>query len=106
MISIVLFFLITFGESDYPLYSFTQDKQLTFTIKTQAAKSYDCKVVGTGVRMRESPSLQGKIIDSFRNEEWVELLKYSNNNYWARVRRSSGKIGWINSNYIACACGR
>lgn len=105
MFSIVLFSLITFWDSSYPLNSILEDNRLAFVSDTKDGKSYDCMITGTGVRMRESPSLQGKIIGSFRNEEWVELLRYSNNNEWARIRRSSGKIGWVNSNYISCACG-
>jgi len=65
-------------------------------------KELNCYITGKGVRMRETPSLQGRIISSFRYYEMVESIRWSNDGNWCRVRRSNGMTGWVYGDYVEC----
>ncbi|MFM7565567.1 MAG: SH3 domain-containing protein [Flavobacteriales bacterium] len=66
---------------------------------TKNTLSY-CYITGTNVRMRETPSLQGRILGTFRYYESVEVIRWSNDSNWCRVRRSNGMSGWVYGDYI------
>jgi hypothetical protein len=59
-----------------------------------------CEITGSGVRMRETPSLKGRIIGSFSLYETVELIRMSNDRKWCRVQKSDGTVGWVSADYI------
>ena len=59
-----------------------------------------CEITGSGVRMRENPSLQGRIIGSFSKYETVELIRVSNDHKWCRVQKSNGLVGWLSADYV------
>jgi uncharacterized protein YgiM (DUF1202 family) len=59
-----------------------------------------CYIVGTNVRMRASASTSGDIVDYFSDGEYVSLLNISIDGNWLLVRRETGQIGWVHSDYI------
>ena len=68
----------------------------------QGLKEY-CTIVGTGVRMRQSPSTNGAIIGYFKNGEEVEY-KRSKKNRWNLVRKRNGTVGYVYGDYLHCPC--
>lgn len=73
------------------IYQNTQVRQKTLTY---------CYITGTNVRMRETPSLQGRIVSTFRYYEGVEVIRWSNDSNWCRVRRSNGMTGWVFGDFV------
>ncbi len=61
-----------------------------------------CRITGTSVRMRKSPSLNGQILGYFTLDEYVLLIKYSNDYKWCYVKRKNGELGWVFSQYMDC----
>ena len=59
-----------------------------------------CYIYGTGVRMRQSPSLKGKIIGYFKDGERVEYIESKNG--WELVRKRNGTVGYVYSDYLYC----
>ena len=59
-----------------------------------------CYISGTGVRMRQSPSLKGKIIGYFKDGERVEYIESKNG--WELVRKRNGTVGYVYSDYLSC----
>lgn len=59
-----------------------------------------CYISGTGVRMRQSPSLKGKIIGYFKDGERVEYIESKNG--WELVRKRNGTVGYVYSDYLFC----
>jgi len=70
------------------------------TVSTSDKASDYCYITGTNVRMRETPSLQGRVLGTFRYYESVEIIRWSNDSNWCRVRRSNGMSGWVYGDYI------
>ena len=69
-------------------------------IVNQGLKEFDCWIVGTGVRMRQSPSLKGAIIGYFKDGEEVE---YIDSRYgWDLVRKRNGTVGYVYEDYLEC----
>lgn len=69
-------------------------------IVNQGSKDFDCWIVGTGVRMRQSPSLYGEIIGYFKDGEEVEYIRSNNN--WDLVRKKNGTVGYVFEDYLEC----
>ena len=69
-------------------------------IVDQGIKIQECWIVGTGVRMRQSPSLKGKIIGYFKDGERVEYIESKNG--WELVRKRNGTVGYVYSDYLSC----
>ena len=65
----------------------------------QGLKEY-CTIVGTGVRMRQSPSTNGAIIGYFKNGESVEYI--DSRNGWDLVRKRNGTVGYVYGDYLSC----
>ena len=59
-----------------------------------------CYISGTGVRMRQSPSLKGKIIGYFKDGERVEYI--DSRNGWDLVRKRNGTVGYVHGDYLSC----
>ena len=69
-------------------------------IVNQGLKEFDCWIVGTWVRMRQSPSLKGAIIGYFKDGEEVE---YIDSRYgWDLVRKRNGTVGYVHGDYLSC----
>jgi uncharacterized protein YgiM (DUF1202 family) len=101
MYSILLFSLVTSFLTPLSSYYLPHKSSARLT-ESKISSDYDCYIIGTGVRMRETPSLQGKIISSFQDGETVDLLKVNSDGKWFRVRKKSGKAGWVYSQYVEC----
>lgn len=101
MYSILLFSLVTSLLTPLSISELPRTKSERLTV-SKISSAYDCYINGTGVRMRETPSLQGKIISSFEDGEKIDLLKVSSDGKWSRVRKKSGKVGWVYSQYVEC----
>ncbi len=56
------------------------------------------QITGTGVRMRAKPSTNSDIIGYFEDGEYVTVLDFIND-YWYRVQRYDGSIGYVASKY-------
>ena len=69
-------------------------------IQVQQKTLIYCYITGTNVRMRETPSLQGRIVSTFRYNEGVEVIRWSNDSNWCRVRRSNGMTGWVYGDFV------
>ena len=69
-------------------------------IVNQGLKEFDCTIVGTGVRMRQSPSTNGAIIGYFNNGERVEYI--DSRNGWDLVRKRNGTVGYVYGDYLSC----
>lgn len=76
----------------------------TSTAKVEIASSvrigYNGYATGDGVRIRKSPSLNGKIIGKVNKGTILYAISYSNG--WYKVRWKGG-IGYINARYFECA---
>ena len=59
-----------------------------------------CYIYGTSVRMRQSPSLKGKIIGYFKDGERVEYI--DSRNGWDLVRKRNGTVGYVYGDYLSC----
>ena len=58
------------------------------------------KITGTEVRLRSDPSLDADILNYFNNGEEVTILDAtSTDRNWTKVKRASGEIGWVASDY-------
>ena len=66
-----------------------------------AEKDKKGKIVGTEVRMRSDPSLNGDILDYFDNGEEVTILDAASGSEleWTKVKRANGNVGWVASAY-------
>ncbi len=74
-------------------------------IVNQGLKTVDviwCYIYGTGVRMRQSPSLNGTIIGYFKDGERVEYIRSKNG--WDLVRKRNGTVGYVYDDYLGCVC--
>ena len=59
-----------------------------------------CYIDGTSVRMRQSPSLKGKVIGYFKDGERVEYI--DSRNGWDLVRKRNGTVGYVYEDYLYC----
>ena len=87
----------------YTLSSSTVKTKGNEKIVNQGIKEFDCTIVGTGVRMRQSPSTNGAIIGYFKNGEEVEYIR-SKKNRWNLVRKRNGTVGYVYGDYLHCPC--
>jgi uncharacterized protein YgiM (DUF1202 family) len=71
---------------------------LNYFVKVNSNET--CTIIGNGVRMRATPSLNGNIVGVFKNLEEVTLIVWSNN--WAKVKTQKGKICWVFGDFIEC----
>lgn len=56
------------------------------------------QITGSDVRMRSGPSTNSDIIGYFEDGEYVTVLDFIND-YWYRVQRYDGSIGYVASKY-------
>ncbi|MCH5266532.1 MAG: SH3 domain-containing protein [Lachnospiraceae bacterium] len=60
----------------------------------------DGKVTGDGVRLRDTPSSKGTVLELMYKGELV-LLKNMNNANWPKIKRcKTGTIGYVNIDYV------
>lgn len=59
------------------------------------------KIIGTEVRMRSDPNLNGDVLDYFENGEVVTILDAASGSEleWTKVKRANGAVGWVASAY-------
>ncbi|MFA7692409.1 MAG: M48 family metalloprotease [Candidatus Hydrogenedentales bacterium] len=58
-------------------------------------------VTGDGVRLRQSPSLKGKIITKlYKNNHVFIISPYSKGLEWVNVKTADQKVGWIHHDYL------
>jgi hypothetical protein len=58
------------------------------------------KVIGDGLRLRQDPSYEGKVISKLKKETIVEFLKNSEDNEWVNVITPTGQTGWCHTKYL------
>ena len=58
------------------------------------------RVTAHSLNVRSEPSLNGKVIATVRRDEVVHALSQSGDDYWYKVRTSSGKEGWASHKYL------
>jgi uncharacterized protein YgiM (DUF1202 family) len=95
-----LLFLTFFNAIPSPKAINPKVNSVTYITTTSDKVLNSCYITGTNVRMRETPSLQGRILGTFRYYESVEVIRWSNDSNWCRVRRSNGMTGWVYGDYI------
>lgn len=95
-----LLFLTFFNAIPSPKAINPKVNSVTYITTTSDKVLNSCYITGTNVRMRETPSLQGRILGTFRYYESVEVIRWSNDSNWCRVRRSNGMTGWVYADYI------
>ena len=90
----------------YTLSSSTVKTKGNEKIVNQGIKTVDviwCYISGTGVRMRELPSLEGKIIGSFQDGERVKRIgDPCGEGGWEYVERINGTYGYVWGEYCHC----
>jgi uncharacterized protein (TIGR02594 family) len=58
------------------------------------------KVTAESLNIREEPKLTGKILGALHTDEIVEWISTSGDNYWHKIRRLDGLIGWSSHKYL------
>ena len=104
MFSKIIFSLLLVGMQPNNNATFSPEIKSENRIDTRSKGTW-CFITGTGVRMRETPSLQGRIISSFGYYEYVELIRWSNDGNWCRVRKQNGLTGWVYADYVGDCSG-
>lgn len=71
------------------------------TVPVAATTAKKGRIVGTDVRMRSDPNLNGDVLEYFANGEEVTILDAASGSDmdWTKVRRSNGEEGWVASAY-------
>ncbi|GFO54906.1 hypothetical protein GMSM_19130 [Geomonas sp. Red276] len=57
-------------------------------------------VTAISLNLREGPSLNARVLDILRQKEQVIFLEASADNYWFKVRREGGEVGWASHKFL------
>ena len=71
-----------------------------FRVSKTAEKVLKFRVTAHKLNVRAEPKLTGDVIGTLEKDEIVELVSTSGDNYWHKIKRLDGLVGWSSHKYL------